>query len=171
MKQEALWIQRFVMDRFVRGISIYFFLINEMIINIENFYKLLLHFIHGFALNKGNIHVCKHCPSTLFKKKLSIVFIKHMKILSRKYVLVHIWNQRLILACTTLLVLKKVFSSKYTLTQFLIIHKSSFMFNFGPPRLAQHTFGGIQLWNSNFISISMSNGNCISNQKIFAGYG
>lgn len=63
------------MDRFVRGISIYFFLINEMIINIENFYKLLLHFIHGFALNKGNIHVCKHCPSTLFKKKLSIVLL------------------------------------------------------------------------------------------------
>lgn len=63
------------MDRFVRGIFIYFFLINEMIINIEKFYKLLLHFIHGFALNKGNIHVCKHCPSTLFKKKLSIVLL------------------------------------------------------------------------------------------------
>lgn len=50
-----------------------------MIINIENFYKLLLHFIHGFALNKGNIHVCKHCPSTLFKKKLSIVLLNIWK--------------------------------------------------------------------------------------------
>ena len=58
-----------------------------MIINIEKCYKLLLHFIHGFTLNKGNIYVNIVLPHYLKKKKICS-FIKHMKILSRKYVLV-----------------------------------------------------------------------------------
>jgi hypothetical protein len=142
-----------------------------MIINIEKCYKLLLHFIHGFTLNKGNIYVNIVLPHYFKKKHLSVVLLNIWKSYQENMSLFsHIWNQRLLLACTTLLV-KKVFFFKYTVSHNTQNLKSSSMFKFGSPRLAQHTFGGIQLWNLNFISSSMPICNCISNQKIFAGYG